>query len=997
MITAFIFLSFIKVVFLNPMIVSKGDDHNFTNFKSGNDYEYYTDCQLYKNVTITVTMKYIDNNPFTNFSVYEKYYKSGSNQIKYQNINPQTNIKNNELILSYSFVSKIEGIRYVGILFKPKYNPSYIVIRFDIENPSFELEYGILQNFTNLLPCNYNFFIKCRQSQTIEISFTMNSYSSNQWTIYEVKEKIGPYIINKIINPRIIEENNKAILSYSYKCDKLETNYIKIEMPLSTNTKYIVSLFTSKGGAFDLDNGVPKTINGFFGGYTYLLFLKGIECGQKVSISLSMEYINDNPFKETSVSEYSPEYEDSVNKYKIEPKLEKNNLLNILFSFIIKYEGATSFALCLTPNYDIDYITAKIEANYIYYNFINGIPQNITSFIKPFPYFFYINAKPNQQAIITIDMNYNPNSPFSLDIYEYKQIIYKYNNYIKQSLNQKYTFINNKIEYTYLISSNNANYVAFCIRPKYNINYLLIKIEVGGEIFDLNNGIPINGLNLTARFPYYFSIPIKQYQKANFILSIDKNNITPLNEIYIYEYNSYKYIPNIKIEDNKKIISTSHVLLSNSKNTISFYINPISNIYEGSVIINVGGESFDLDNGISKSIKSLKAGYPYIFFLNINQYKIANFNIKLNNVNKNPFSIINIQELYSKTNPSSTFNNIQPNISFIDNNTIISISYQIHDTSSKYLALNATSIYDINNLEINAEVGGGNFECSNGFMTNLKNVKSGYPYYFFININQFENSSFILTMENTNSNPFDYLVLYEYENYNKNSKNSTHTFESKIENNELILHFSYFTNSYKRVAFHIIPKSNIDNLNVKINNGGGYYSLSKSINYYRNIISGKSYYFSLNATTNYSYNNPTINILFIMNYVNDNQLNQIKTYEYSSNNILSSYNQYTVDYIPSIKRENNNKKELVSMYSYTIKSHQTNYVVFQITPNNDIDRIDINYDFDSDNKITNPFIFILSCFFIALPLLIIIILAGFFIRKEDILKADNNRNNSSLI
>ena len=71
MITAFIFLSFIKVVFLNPMIVSKGDDHNFTNFKSGNDYEYYTDCQLYKNVTITVTMKYIDNNPFTNFSVYE--------------------------------------------------------------------------------------------------------------------------------------------------------------------------------------------------------------------------------------------------------------------------------------------------------------------------------------------------------------------------------------------------------------------------------------------------------------------------------------------------------------------------------------------------------------------------------------------------------------------------------------------------------------------------------------------------------------------------------------------------------------------------------------------------------------------------------------------------------------------------------------------------------------------------------------------------------------
>jgi len=995
MITAFIFLSFIKVVFLNPMIVSKGDDHNFTNFKSGNDYEYYTDCQLYKNVTITVTMKYIDNNPFTNFSVYEKYYKSGSNQIKYQNINPQTNIKNNELILSYSFVSKIEGIRYVGILFKPKYNPSYIVIRFDIENPSFELEYGILQNFTNLLPCNYNFFIKCRQSQTIEISFTMNSYSSNQWTIYEVKEKIGPYIINKIINPRIIEENNKAILSYSYKCDKLETNYIKIEMPLSTNTKYIVSLFTSKGGAFDLDNGVPKTINGFFGGYTYLLFLKGIECGQKVSISLSMEYINDNPFKETSVSEYSPEYEDSVNKYKIEPKLEKNNLLNILFSFIIKYEGATSFALCLTPNYDIDYITAKIEANYIYYNFINGIPQNITSFIKPFPYFFYINAKPNQQAIITIDMNYNPNSPFSLDIYEYKQIIYKYNNYIKQSLNQKYTFINNKIEYTYLISSNNANYVAFCIRPKYNINYLLIKIEVGGEIFDLNNGIPINGLNLTARFPYTFYINIKQYQKANFILSIDNDNKTYLNGIIINESNTYNYIPKIKIEGNKKLISASHVLLSNSKNNISFYINPISNIYKSSVIINVGGESFDLENGASKSIKNLKAGYPYIFFLSTNQYQSLNINLKVNNINKNPFDIITIQELNSKTIPSSKFINKQPNISVINNNTIISLSNLV--TNSKYLVLNATPIIDINYLEINTELEGGNFECSNGFIKNFYNIKSGYSYYFFINIKQYENSSFILTMENTNSNPFD-LVLCECDIYNRISKNYTESFKTKIENNKLVLHFSYFSKSSKRVAFHIISKCNINNLNVKINNGGGYYSLSNSYNYYRNIISGKSYYFSLNTPLNNYYINQIVNILFVMNYVNDNQISQIQIYEYSSLNTLSSLNQYTIDYIPSIKRENNNIKELISIYSYKVKSYLTQYVVFQIIPNYDIDSININYNFNSDdNKNSSPFAIGISWFFIALPLLIIIILTAFFIHKDDILKSRNQRNDSSLI
>jgi hypothetical protein len=597
-------------------------------------------------------------------------------------------------------------------------------------------------------------------------------------------------------------------------------------------------------------------------------------------------------------------------------------------------------------------------------------------------------------------MKSNNNAPFNLDIYEYNQINYKYNNYIKQSLNQKYTIINNKIEYTYSITSIDAKYISFCIRPKININYLYVKIEVGGEIFDLKNGIPINGLNLTSRFPYYLFIQIKRYQKANFKLSIDKNSITPLNEIIIYEKNSYKYIPNIKTENNKKIISTSHVLLSDFKNAISFYIKPTSNIYDSSVIINVGGETFDLEKGVSKIIKNLKAGYPYVFILNINRNENVNYNIKVNNVNKNPFDSINIKELNSNTNPSSITTNIQPNVSVINNNTIISTSYVVSSSSfSKYLALNLTSTKDINNLEIKADAGGGNFECNNGFMINLTNIKSGYPYYFFIKINQFENSSLILTMENTNTNPFDYLVLYEYDSNNNNPKNTSHTFKTKIENNKLVLHFSYFTNITKKVAFHIVPKSNIDNLNVTIKNGGGYYPLYNFINYYRNLISGKSYYFSLNTIPNYNYDNRIVNILFVMTYVNDNQFNQIKIYEYSSNNILSTYNKYTIDYIPSIKREKNSMKELVSLYTYEIQSYQTNYIVFQIAPNYDIDRIDINYNFnsDSENKNTNTFTLVISCFFISLPLFVVIILAAFFIRKDDLIKPNNRRKNSSLI
>ena len=1009
MIAAFLFLSFIKSVFLNAIIVSKGNDHNFTNFKTGMEYEYYTDCQSGKKVTITLIMKYIDSRPFNSFSVYEKYYKSGSNQIYYQNINPQITTKNNELIIIYSFISKTLDTRYVGILFKLNYNCNYIKMRFDIEDPSpedledpvckdkskfsFELEYGVPKNFTNLSACNYYFYIKCKQSQTVDISFTMNAYFNIQWTIYEVKEIFGSNITNKIVEPKIRIESNNAILSYSYKCTNLETKYIKIEISLASNTKYIVGLITSKGDSYYLDNAVPKTINYFNKGLTYFLFLNKAKFGQKVNINLSIKSINGTLFKQTYIAEYSSK--STVNKYNISPesKSEKNNLLNLLFSFTINSEDTSSFALCLTPNYDMDSITAKIEAKFIFYNFINGIPQNITNLIAPFPYFFYINAKQNQQSIITLEMNIN--DQFHLDAYEYENLDFIYNNNIRSSLNLKYITNSKKVDYTYSIISSNVKYISFSIRPNTNINNLFIKIEVGGETFNLNNGIPINGLNLTARFPYTFYINIKQYQKANFILSIDNDNKTYLNGIIINESNTYNYIPKIKIEGNKKLISASHVLLSNFKNNISFYINPISNIYKSSVIINVGGESFDLENGASKIIKNLKAGYPYIFFLSTNQYQSLNINLKVNNINKNPFDIITIQELNSKTIPSSNFINKQPNISVINNNTIISLSNLV--TNSKYLVLNATPIIDINYLEINTELEGGNFECSNGFIKNFYNIKSGYSYYFFINIKQYENSSFILTMENTNSNPFD-LVLCECDIYNRISKNYTESFKTKIENNKLVLHYSYFSKISKRVAFHIISKCNINNLNVKINNGGGYYSLSNSYNYYRNIISGKSYYFSLNTPLNNYYSNQIVNILFVMNYVNDNQISQIQIYEYSSLNTLSSLNQYTIDYIPSIKRENNNIKELISIYSYKVKSYLTQYVVFQITPNYDIDNININYNFNSDdNKNSSPFAIGISWFFIALPLLIIIILTAFFIHKDDILKSRNQRNDSSLI
>ena len=131
----------------------------------------------------------------------------------------------------------------------------------NIENQSFDLEYGVGKNFTNIVPGKYYFYIKARQNQTLDISFTKNNGDINRWIIYEIKEKLGSPILNNSFYPKRTINVNKNIVidSYSYKCIKLETNYIKIEFPLTSITKYMFGLITCKM-SYNLDNGVPKTI-----------------------------------------------------------------------------------------------------------------------------------------------------------------------------------------------------------------------------------------------------------------------------------------------------------------------------------------------------------------------------------------------------------------------------------------------------------------------------------------------------------------------------------------------------------------------------------------------------------------------------------------------------------------------------------------------------------------------------------------------------------------
>jgi hypothetical protein len=186
--------------------------------------------------------------------------------------------------------------------------------------------------------------------------------------------------------------------------------------------------------------------------------------------------------------------------------------------------------------------------------------KNLTKIIPSIPYYYFIYLKQYEQVKINLITNYLNNTPFEfIEIYElsdhnYFTSINQYNNktieFIKDNNNNLISSISLMIDSFYTKS------IIVKIKSNYELEYLNVKMDVGGGAFTINKGTIENVTNLCLKFSYYFFVFTSQGEKLNLKLTMKSNeknkHFHPLN---IYELSNkntaFINLPNTKGELDK--------------------------------------------------------------------------------------------------------------------------------------------------------------------------------------------------------------------------------------------------------------------------------------------------------------------------------------------------------------------------------------------------------------------------------------------------------------
>ena len=127
------------------------------------------------------------------------------------------------------------------------------------------------------------------------------------------------------------------------------------------------------------------------------------------------------------------------------------------------------------------------------------------------------------------------------------------------------------------------------IKPKIELEFLNVKINVGGGYYDIERDYVLRMIDLYPKYSYYIFIITSKGEKLNIKLTIDSEEIKkPLDSLNILEY-SNKIFPTIYLEntkekfdiekkDNKLIIFKSYLVKNNPTNFVALEIIPNHNI-----------------------------------------------------------------------------------------------------------------------------------------------------------------------------------------------------------------------------------------------------------------------------------------------------------------------------------------------------------------------------------------------------------------------------------
>ena len=307
--------------------------------------------------------------------------------------------------------------------------------------------------------------------------------------------------------------------------------------------------------------------------------------------------ININPFIFVNIYEKQKKEDNSFNKYYNLTLLNNEIIsgkLNLYFEYPIDNPSTNYILVQLIPNINLELVQINYEITNSDYTLNNGESKNITKILPNLPYYYCINSKQYQQVNISLTMNYINAEPFeSIEIYEFSEK-YGYNSHNKY-INKKAKFINDDNKniltssFSYMIDSIYTNYALIKITPKFGLEYLNTKINIGGGNFDIDKGLIKNISNLISKYSYYLFTLSSKGEKLNFKLIINSNKIKdPFDSLNIIEYKN-RHLPStfiqntneefqIERKDNKLIAYISYQTKNISTNFVSLKIIPNYNL-----------------------------------------------------------------------------------------------------------------------------------------------------------------------------------------------------------------------------------------------------------------------------------------------------------------------------------------------------------------------------------------------------------------------------------
>ena len=536
---------------------------------------------------------------------------------------------------------------------------------------------------------------------------------------------------------------------------------------------------------------------------------------------------------------------------------------------------------------------------------------------------------------------------------------------------------NNELSFyfPYIIRQEKTRYALIKIKTKEYMEYFEIKVNVQGKIYYLKNNIPMVIDYIRPGDLFYFFINATKYNEliTQFTFNKRNDNIEPFKYLIINEYEDKNIVTfikstnqtyEIKSEENEYYLTNYKINISYKPSSpltkyIAFILEANCDIKHLSTKVNVGGGCYEFNKNIN--ISKIIANTTYYLPIKISMFQEIEMNIICDdNISSNkPFKYVNIYEKQKKDDNIYNKYHHQTIIVYKKSGKFHQyFSYSIDNFTTNYIMIELIPNCNIDILFLEYEIKAINYNLFKGESKYLNKVIKNTPYYYYISSKQYQQVNIKLTMDYKGNIPFEFVEIYELidkDKFNSAKKyiNKTINLVKDDSNNILKSTFNYMIESIyiNYIIIKILPKCDLDFLNIKMNNGGGYYELevntTKNIT---NLYSDFSYYFLILCSKE-----EKVNFKFIINSNETKQpFNVLNVYEYSNKNNPSIYLVHTSEKFNFKKKENNS----MILMSYKAKNNFTNYIGLEMIPNYDINYIECSIEVEKvilREKNTNSF------------------------------------------